>query len=329
LFAHSLKIDETLGALREHGFVEWSKQLEKELSLLLEPGRDGNLPRWLGVLDALPALKANRVDLGAARVQIGDGSECNTAQNGDIEQLIRHLHPWRKGPFDLLGMHINSEWRSDWKWERLAQEIQPLEGKAVLDVGCGNGYYSMRMAGAGAKVVVGVDPNLLFLSQFRALTHFIDNPPDILFLPVGLESVPPNLHWFDTVFSMGVLYHRRSPIDHLYELRGALSQGGELVLETLIIEGGRGEVLVPERRYAKMRNVWFIPTVEELIHWLERVGFTKVRCLDQSVTTTDEQRVTSWMEFESLADFLDPTDPTRTIEGYPSPRRALLSAIAP
>jgi len=128
---------------------------------------------------------------------------------------------------------------------------------------------------------------------------------------------------------MGVLYHRRSPIDHLYELRGALSQGGELVLETLIIEGGRGEVLVPERRYAKMRNVWFIPTVEELIHWLERVGFTKVRCLDQSVTTTDEQRVTSWMEFESLADFLDPTDPTRTIEGYPSPRRALLSAIAP
>ena len=56
---------------------------------------------------------------------------------------------------------------------------------------------------------------------------------------------------------MGVLYHRRSPIDHLLELKGCLQTGGELVLETLVIDGGLGEVLVPENRYAKMRNVWF------------------------------------------------------------------------
>lgn len=324
-----LQLDSSLDALRENGLAGWSEQLERELPLLFEPGRNGNLPRWLDLLERLPLIKTETVDLGSARVQIGSASECDTAQQHHIEQLMRKLHPWRKGPFELFGIHIDSEWHSDWKWERLEHEIQPLEGRKVLDVGCGNGYYALRMAGAGADFVVGIDPNLLFLSQFRALTSFLANPPEVYFIPVGMEAVPANAQWFDTVFSMGVLYHRRSPLDHLYELRGALRQGGELVLETLVIEGGRGEILVPGQRYAKMRNVWFIPTVDELIHWLERAGFIQIRCIDQSVTTTEEQRVTSWMEFESLADFIDPEDPTRTIEGYPSPRRALLCAVAP
>ena len=253
-----LQLDSSLGALRENGMARWSGQLERELPLLFEPGRNGNLPRWLDLLDRLPVIKAETVDLGSARVQIGTKNECDTTQQHNIEELMRELHPWRKGPFDLFGVHIDSEWHSDWKWERLAQEIQPLEGRKVLDVGCGNGYYALRMAGAGADFVVGIDPNILFLLQFRALTSFLPAPPEVHFIPVGMESVPNNTQWFDTVFSMGVLYHRRSPMDHLYELRGALRQGGELILETLVIEGGRGEILVPEQRYAKMRNVWFI-----------------------------------------------------------------------
>ena len=128
---------------------------------------------------------------------------------------------------------------------------------------------------------------------------------------------------------MGVLYHRRSPLDHLYELRACLRAGGELVLETLVIEGGEGQVLMPEQRYAKMRNTWFIPSVETMCLWLRRCGFKQVRCVDTVVTTLAEQRQTDWMHFESLADFLDPDDRSKTIEGYPAPVRAIFIANAP
>ena len=324
-----LQMEQTLEALQQQGFELWVEQLRPELEAIFEPGHNGNLPRWLEVLDQLPEWQAQLVDLTAPRLQVGGADEGSGAEPRQLEVIMKRLHPWRKGPFELYGIHINTEWRADWKWARLEQQIQPLQGRTILDVGCGNGYYALRMAGAGAASVIGIDPNLLFLSQFRAVTHFLTPQPPVHFVPVGLESLTENMQKFDTVFSMGLLYHRKSPIDHLYQLRGALRKGGELVLETLVIEGERGEVLVPEGRYAKMRNVWFIPSVEELMHWLQRVGFLQVRCLDQSVTTVEEQRSTPWMEFESLPDFLHPEDAMQTIEGYPAPRRVVLSAVAP
>jgi tRNA (mo5U34)-methyltransferase len=148
-------------------------------------------------------------------------------------------------------------------------------------------------------------------------------------LPLGIEDLPDKLGCFDTVFSMGILYHRRSPLDHLYELRACLRPAGELVLETLIIEGEEGSVLVPEGRYAKMRNVWFFPAIDTMKLWLRRCGFKDVRCVESNATTVEEQRTTQWMTFESLADFLDPEDQTKTIEGYPAPIRATFVATAP
>ena len=125
---------------------------------------------------------------------------------------------------------------------------------------------------------------------------------------------------------MGVLYHRRSPIDHLLALRDTLRPGGELVLETLVVEGDEHTVLVPGERYAQMPNVYFLPSSLALAQWLTRAGFTNVRIVDEAITTQDEQRRTDWMTYQSLADFLDPNDPSRTIEGYPAPRRAVLVA---
>ena len=134
---------------------------------------------------------------------------------------------------------------------------------------------------------------------------------------------------FDTVFSMGVLYHRLSPIDHLKELKSFIRPGGELVLETLVIEGENSNVLIPEDRYAKMRNVWFIPTLTLLQRMLERVGFIKIRVVDINQTSLAEQRKTDWMRYESLADFLDPNDLNKTIEGYPAPKRAVVLCNTP
>jgi tRNA (mo5U34)-methyltransferase len=100
------------------------------------------------------------------------------------------------------------------------------------------------------------------------------------------------------------------------------------VLETLVIDGEGDRVLVPKGRYAKMRNVWFIPSLPLLENWLRRCGFERVTTVDVTRTTFEEQRSTDWMTFESLADFLDPADRDFTIEGYPAPRRAIVTAVA-
>jgi len=266
--------------------------------------------------------------LAADSVRIGGRDELDEHTRKSLEQSLRALQPWRKGPFSVFGVHIDTEWRSDWKWQRLQPHITSLQNRRVLDVGCGSGYHCWRMAGEGAALVVGIEPNMLYLSQFAAIQGLIGNPPPVHLLPVGIEALPAELKAFDTVFSMGILYHRRSPMEHLIQLREALRKDGELVLETLVIEGDERQVLVPRGRYAKMRNVWFIPSTTGLKLWLEKCGFRNVRIVDVSPTTTDEQRTTNWMSFESLADFLHPEDAQKTIEGYPAPRRAILLANA-
>jgi len=178
------------------------------------------------------------------------------------------------------------------------------------------------------KLIVGVEPSVLFNLQFQAIQHYLGRP-EIFLLPFGIEALPNDMNWFDTVFSMGVLYHRKSPIDHLLMLKSLLAPGGELCLETLVIEGGQGKLLLPGDRYARMRNVWFIPSAEELAGWLRRCGFISVRIVDSSITTTEEQRSTEWMEFESLVDCLDSKNSHLTVEGLPAPRRAVLLANRP
>jgi tRNA (mo5U34)-methyltransferase len=201
----------------------------------------------------------------------------------------------------------------------------------VLDVGGGNGYHAWRMAGAGASFVLVIDPSPRFFWQFRAVRHFVGDADGqrTHFLPVGIEEVPEGLAFFDTVFSMGVLYHRPSPLEHLLQLRDSLRPGGELVLETLVVKGDEMTVLLPGERYAAMPNVYFLPSSSALCQWLERCGFINVRVVDEAVTTTEEQRTTDWMTFQSLADFLDPDDTARTREGYPAPRRAVIIANRP
>jgi len=303
----------------------WSKRLPAQLASAFSTQHHGNVPAWQQLLASLPAHRARRIELNAPAVTIGATDELDETQRETLRKALKSLIPWRKGPYSVFGIDIDTEWRSDWKWDRVLPHIAPLKDRLVLDVGCGSGYHCWRMLGAGARRVIGIDPAMLFVFQFLTLKHFTpDRPVDVL--PLPLEALPTNLQAFDTVFSMGVLYHRRSPIDHLLQLRDCLRPGGELVLETLVVDGPEGYSLVPEDRYARMRNVWFLPSIATAERWLKRCRFDDIRCVDDSITTPDEQRRTAWMPSESLADFLQPDDPRRTIEGYPAPRRAVLVA---
>jgi len=313
--------------LRDCGFGAWVPALERETAVRLHPDAQGNLPRWWAALGALPRRRSGADRLDSACVGTGDGPEQDYLHEDALRSALMALHPWRKGPYCLHGVLLDCEWRSDWKWDRLAGHIQPLEDRAVLDVGCGNGYHCWRMAGEGARVVLGIDPTILYVMQYLAVAGYLRDRR-VGVLPLALEDLAGDMSGFDTVFSMGVLYHRRSPLDHLRDLHRLLRPGGELVLETLVVEGGEDRVLVPAGRYAKMRNVWFIPSPEALANWLGRCGFSAVRTVDVTATGIEEQRSTDWMRFQSLADFLDPRDSSRTLEGYPAPCRAILIARA-
>lgn len=301
----------------------WGDSVQEQFDQHFAVGH-GDLPRWMAAAQAIPAFSLKNYDLQNA-VQLQ--GNVDPEQHEQLITALRGLHPWRKGPFDVFGVHVDTEWRSDWKWERVAPHLD-LQGKQVLDVGCGNGYYMWRMLGAGARTLIGVDPNWLFFCQFHVIKQFLPQAP-VWHLPFALEDLPPELEGFDTVFSMGVLYHRKSPIDHLLALKDCLLPGGELVLETLVVEGDEQQVLVPEDRYAQMRNVWFLPSVPALMLWLRRAGFRDVRCVDESTTTIAEQRSTDWMQWQSLESFLDPQDHSLTIEGLPAPRRAVILARKP
>jgi len=313
--------------LEEQGHAAWVAQLRETLPQKLAPHSHGRMDEWLPALAALPAVTPTSVELREA-VALGSAADLAGHAGEDLRKTLMAFHPWRKGPYRLFDLEIDTEWRSDWKWERVLPHIADLKGRAVLDVGCGNGYHGWRMRGEGAGMVVGIDPTLVSVLQFQVLQTYLNDVHHHL-LPLGIEELPAELDCFDTVFSMGVLYHRRSPIDHLFELKGCLKNGGELVLETLIVEGGQGFAFVPPGRYAKMRNVWFLPTVDTLCQWLSRAGFSNVACVDITRTTTAEQHSTEWMTFESLADFLDPHDHSKTVEGHPAPLRAVFTAVKP
>lgn len=278
-------------------------------------------------LKTLPDVLPSSVDADQARIRIGRSVDLDDNQRTSLHAALCDLKPWRKGPFDFFGIHIDSEWDSSIKWNRLAGQLGPLAGKRILDIGSSCGYYLFRLAVSQPALVLGIEPYLTFYFQFLALSRYLAFPR-VQCLPLKLEEMPTIRRGFDSVMCMGILYHRRSPLDTLLQIHGLMVPGGQLVLETLVLEGDGEMALFPQKRYAKMRNIFFIPTVACLTHWLARCGFDDIECVDVSKTTSDEQRQTDWIDTESLADFLDPDDPQKTVEGYPAPVRAMLLATA-
>ena len=262
-----------------------------------------------------------------AALELGDTVTltCKESIDNDlIEKTARAMMPWRKGPFEIFGLFIDTEWQSNIKYN-LIRPYFNLKDKRVADVGCNNGYYMFRMLEDEPKKIVGFDPSALYKTQFDFINHFAKT--DIEYELLGVEHLPFYEEKFDFIFCLGVLYHRSDPVNMLKELYKGLGDKGEVLLDTFYIDGEDEIALTPKSTYSKIPNIYFVPTIPALKNWCERAGFSDFEVLTTSVTTKNEQRKTEWIEGQSLEDFLDSDDNSKTVEGYPAPKRVYVKLI--
>lgn len=313
-------------SLENSSDLVWVNKFSSYLENILNNPKHGHFPQWNKAYEDILENRSHHYNFSRDVIEIGHADELDSNEKDQLHHCLTELIPWRKGPFNFFGTPLDAEWRSDFKWSRILPLLPELKNKKILDVGCGNGYYMLRMLGAGASQVIGVDPNLLYLSQFYSIKKLLKNSIDAHLLPIPFEDLPVEFNFFDCVFSMGVLYHRRDPLEHLQCLYQHTKPWGHVLLETLIIDADDIQEIIPKDRYAGMRNVWSIPSAPLVIQWLEQSGFRNCKLLDQDKTSLTEQRSTQWMPNHSLANFLDSHDADKTIEGYPAPLRAIFSA---
>lgn len=263
-------------------------------------------------------------DYSGPEVIIGKRSDIDDQGFGMIYRSLKNLSPWRKGPFSIYGIEVDAEWRCDLKWERIERAITPCENKIVLDIGANNGYFMYRLLNQKPKFVLGIDPVASCIEQYNFLNSLNDHA-NMHMAPWGINDVKHFKNCFDVILFMGIIYHHKHPLEQLEIIKDALRPGGILILETIGIPGEEPLALFPKERFANMKNVYFVPTLSCLTNWATRCHFEKIEVISKTPLTPEEQRVTEWSHPKSLINVLDPSDPSKTIEGYPAPWRFAIS----
>lgn len=282
--------------------------------------------RYREPFNLLSGYRARHLAFDDDIVTIGAPDEITQAERREIKTNLRAFMPWRKGPFSLFGIDIDAEWRSERKWRRIVPELPDLRHKIVADIGCNNGYYMFRMLPEHPRFVLGLEPSVQHYYCCKALKSMAGvGNLDIDLL--GVEHIALFPETFDVIFLLGIIYHRASPMDVLKDILQALKPGGTLILESQAIPGDEPYALFPEKTYAKVPGTYFVPTGACLHNWMNRAGFEQVKLFCSHPMSSEEQRRTDWMVFESYGDFIDPEHPDRTVEGYPGPWRVFLSGV--
>lgn len=321
--------------IRERGYLapdyldDAPDSVDKESIRKLREERDERLweskvDRYREAIQSVADIQATSWDFSGDVIAI-EAEGLATEQQARWDQALRAFCPWKKGPFSLLGHHIDAEWRSEWKWNRILPHIESLQDKVVADIGCHNGYFMFRMADQKPRHVVGFEPYAKHFWNFQLMQNLV-RQPNLSFELLGVGHFDYYPRYFDTIFCLGILYHHTDPVGLLRSMRNALAPKGEIIVDCQGIAGDDPLSLTPRGRYANARGIWFLPTLSCLQHWMIRAGFAKVRTIFSEPLSVEEQRPTSWAEVQSLEHFLDPDDPTRTMEGYPAPWRHYIVA---
>ncbi|ECO7145864.1 tRNA 5-methoxyuridine(34)/uridine 5-oxyacetic acid(34) synthase CmoB [Campylobacter jejuni] len=243
----------------------------------------------------------------------------NSQAKDEILAIAKELKPWRKGPFKIDDLFIDTEWQSFIKFNILKPFMNEISQKCVADIGCNNGYYMFKMLEFNPAKLIGFDPSIKYRLQFELINALAKTP--IKYELLGVEDLPSYGLKFDVIFCLGVIYHRSDPIKMLKDLKVGLNKNGVVFLDTMYIEDEREIALVPNKTYSKIPNIYFVPSISALKNWCERAGFKEFEVLATKKTDENEQRKTEWIDSFSLENFLDPKDKNLTIEGYEAPKR--------
>jgi len=274
-------------------------------------------------VNGAPVKKAIRYD--DTRIAIANDIEINTKERGLLQNAIKKMVPWRKGPFTLCGEQINSEWQSDLKWDRVKKACGSLQGKSILDIGCNNGYYLFHIARQNPKYLLGIDPVIPYYLQFQLLNQFYPLP-NTEFKLMGVEDLHHLEKTFDVIFCMGILYHHTDPIGILKKVYNCLKPGGLIIIESQGINKEGPYFLMPQKQYLGTPGNWFIPSKEALMNMVRRSGLQYVDCFYETKLDSSEQSKSEHAPYDSLQSGLDENDSTKTVEGYPAPWRFYIKA---
>ncbi len=301
------------------------QELQQQKAEWLTKDKKG-IVRYRNLYESVAHVKADFIDCSGDTIRIGKAEELDSNTLQTVYEVMRSFMPWRKGPFNVFGHAIDSEWRSERKWNRIVPTMPSLAGKVIADVGCNNGYYMFRMAHHRPNLVIGFEPYLQHYYAFQTLNNFAGF--ENLFADLlGVEHIALFENCFDIVFLMGILYHRVSPVGVLKNVKTSIRPGGYLIVESQGIPGTEPIALFPEERYAKVPGTYFVPTPSCLVNWLRRAGFDDINLFCTHPMSSEEQRRTDWMNFESYEDFINTENSNLTVEGYPAPIRIYIKAL--
>lgn len=318
-------LDESLGYIAPDYLEKYNDDLESETILAIRQERQTQLfeaktKRYYQAVQAVRDIESNKFDFSGSVIKVGEADELSFEQQQRFNHSLKAFCPWKKGPFELFGTLIDAEWRSDWKWERILPQIQSLTDRKVADIGCHNGYFMFRMAHQKPACVIGFEPYAKHLWNFQLVQNIVRQEM-LHFELLGVEHIDLYPDFFDTIFCLGILYHHTDPVGLLRKLHKSLKKTGEIIIDCQGIPGDLPVALTPEKRYAQARGIWFLPTQSCLKNWINRAGFNNVNCFFAEPLSTEEQRRTTWADIDSLSEFLDQTNSSLTIEGYPAPWR--------
>jgi trans-aconitate methyltransferase len=173
--------------------------------------------------------------------------------------------------------------------------LSPRSGERILDIGCGTGHLTAKLAQAGA-LVLGIDRSEEMIAEARR------NYPGLTFEVLDARNLNQVDH-FDAVFSNAVLHWIPEAKAVVRGVARALKPGGRFVAEF----GGKGNIRVLQGALTEavaavtgawVESPWYFPSVAEYAGLLEKYGLevTFATLFDRPTPLEGENGLRNWVE---------------------------------